>query len=302
MTAAATARVRRREARRILNGSLFISPWILGFIAFTIYPVIASFYYGLTRYDVVRPARFIGLENYQELLFKDTMFRIVLGNTLYFVVVGVPAGLVTAFLIANLLNQEVKGRSVFRTIFFIPSIVPAVASVMVWLWIYNTQYGLVDGVLVSVGMRAIPWLSDPDLAKISLIIIQCWGQGASIVIFLAALQDVPREMHEAAVIDGATSLRRFMHITIPLTTPSILFVLITGLIGTFQSFILPYLLTNGGPNNATELYAVYLYRNAFEFFKMGYASAMAWILFLIIVVFSVAVFRSSARWVYYAAG
>jgi multiple sugar transport system permease protein len=293
---------RQREARKILRGSLFISPWIVGFIAFTIYPIIASFYYGLTRYDVVRPARFIGLANYRELLFKDDMFRIVLGNTLYFVIFGVPAAIVTAFLIANLLNTNIKGRSVFRTIFFVPSIVPAVASVMVWLWIYNTQFGLIDGFLISQGLPAINWLSDPALAKPSLIIIQCWEQGASIVIFLAALQDVPREMYEAAVIDGATSFRRFLSITIPLCTPSILFVLITGLIGTFQSFTTPYLLTRGGPNNATNLYAIYLYQNAFEFFKMGYASALAWILFLIIIVFSISVFRSSARWVYYAAG
>ena len=158
---------------------------------------------------------------------------------------------------------------------------------------------MINSTLVSWGMRAIPFLSDPDLAKPSLIIISCWAQGGSIVIFLAALQDVPRSLYEAALVDGATAPRRFWHITIPMCTPTILFVLITDLIGTFQSFTLPWLLTEGGPNSATELYGLYLYRNAFRFFKMGYASALAWILFIVIVVFTFIVFRSSARWVYY---
>jgi multiple sugar transport system permease protein len=227
------------------------------------------------------------------------MFSIVVKNTLYMVIVGVPTTLVVAFLLASLLNNDVVARPVFRTIFYIPSIVPAVATAMVWLWIYNTQWGMINSTLASLGLRIIPFLSDPALAKPSLIIIACWAQGGSIVIFLAALQDVPRTLYEAAYVDGANSVRRFWHITIPMCTPSILFVLITELIGTFQSFTLPWLLTEGGPNNATELYGLYLYRNAFRFFKMGYASALAWILFLVIVVFTLLIFRSSARWVYY---
>lgn len=290
----------RRELRRQAIGLSFISPWIIGFVCFTIYPIFASLYYGFTRYDVVRPARFIGLENYRTILFEDRIFRLVLGNTLYFVVFGLPAAVITAFLVANLLNNEVKGRTLFRTVFFIPSIVPAVASAMVWLFIYNTEFGLISSLLSLIGQPAIPWLTSPALAKPSLIIIQCWAQGSAIVIFLAALQDVPREMYEAAVIDGANTVQRFRSITFPLCTPSIFFVTITGLIGTFQSFTMPYLLTGGGPNNATELYAVYLYRNAFQYFKMGYASALAWILFLVVVSFSVLTFRSSDRWVYYA--
>ena len=170
---------------------------------------------------------------------------------------------------------------------------------MVWLWIYNTQWGMINTFLASQGLPIIPFLSDPNLAKPSLIIINCWAQGGSIVIFLAALQDVPRTLYEAALVDGAGSWQRFWNITIPMCTPAILFVLITDLIGTFQSFTLPWLLTEGGPNNATELYGLYLYRNAFRFFKMGYASALAWILFLVIVIFTILVFRSSARWVYY---
>ena len=297
--AAALANRQRREWALTFKGILFVSPWLLGFIFFTIYPVGASLYYSLTRYDVLRPPLFVGLENYTLLFTHDPMFSIVVKNTLYMVIVGVPTTLVVAFLLASLLNNDVVARPVFRTIFYIPSIVPAVATAMVWLWIYNTQWGMINSTLASLGLRIIPFLSDPALAKPSLIIIACWAQGGSIVIFLAALQDVPRTLYEAAYVDGANSVRRFWHITIPMCTPSILFVLITELIGTFQSFTLPWLLTEGGPNNATELYGLYLYRNAFRFFKMGYASALAWILFLVIVVFTLLIFRSSARWVYY---
>ena len=170
---------------------------------------------------------------------------------------------------------------------------------MVWLWIYNPRYGLINSFLASHGIRAIPWLSSPVLAKPSLIVIQCWAQGNAIVIFLAALQDVPRSLYDAALVDGANWWQRFWHVTVPMCTPAILFILLTGLIGTFQMFTLPWLLTQGGPNNATEVYGVYLYRNAFNFFRMGYASAMAWLLFIIIVIFTILVFRTSARWVYY---
>jgi multiple sugar transport system permease protein len=295
-------KLNRTETRKLGTGLLYISPWIIGFLAFMVYPLLASFYYGLTRYDVLRPPKFVGLSNYQEMFFTDDMFRIALGNTLYFVVIGVPATFLTAFLLANLLNNKFRGRSLARTIFFIPAITPAVASVMVWLWIYNTQWGLIGGFLAANGMRAIPWLSSPALAKPALIIMQCWAQGTAIVIFLAALQDVPQSLYEAALVDGANSLRRFWHITVPMTTPVMLFVLLTGLIGTFQSFTLPWLLTRGGPANSTELYSVYLYRSAFLHFKMGYASALAWVLFLITALFSIAVFRTSARWVYYRSG
>jgi len=288
-----------QERQNTIKGLLFASPWILGFLLFTIYPVLASLYYSFTLYDIIHPPKWIGLTNYRDLFFRDPMFKLVVGNTLYFVVFGVPAGLITAFLLANLLNNEIRFRSLFRTIFFIPSITPAVATAMVWLWVYNTQYGVINSFLASHGWRVIPWLSDPKLAKPSLIIIGAWAQGTAIVIFLAALQDVPRQLYEAALVDGANWWQRFWNITIPMCTPAILFVMITGLIGTFQFFTLPWLLTGGGPNNATEVYALYLYRNAFRFFKMGYASSLAWVLFVLIVIFTIVIFRTSARWVYY---
>jgi multiple sugar transport system permease protein len=204
-----------------------------------------------------------------------------------------------AFLLAALLNNKMKARPFFRTLFFLPVLVPAVASAEVWRWVYNTNFGVINSVLKGWGLPVIPFLSSMVLAKPSLIIIHMWAQGTAIVIFLAALQDVPRALYDAAMVDGANALQRFRHITIPMCTPAILFVLLTGVIGSFQQFGLAWLLTQGGPNQATEFYSIYLYRNAFVYFKMGYASGLAWILFLVIVVFTVLVFRSSARWVYY---
>jgi multiple sugar transport system permease protein len=291
--------LRRLETRNLVKGLLFISPWIVGFLAWTAYPVFASLYYSFTHYNIIQPPRFIGLANYIDLFTRDMDFRKVLGNTLYLVVVGVPAGLVVAFAMAMLLNTELRARSLFRTVYFLPAIVPAVASAEVWRWVYNQRYGLINSLLKLAGFSTIPWLSSESLAKPSLIIIGCWGQGAAMVIFLAALQDVPRSLYEAALVDGASGLERFWHITIPMCTPAILFVMLTSLIYTFQYFTIGWLLTGGGPNRATEFYSIYLYRNAFGFFKMGYASALAWVLFLIIVVFTIVIMRTSARWVYY---
>jgi multiple sugar transport system permease protein len=289
----------RRETRRLGVGLLFISPWLLGFSAFVVYPMVASLYYSFTRYDVISTPHFVGLENYATLFASDDLFRISLGVTLYFVMIGVPVGFVVAFLAASLLNQQLIGRSLFRTIFFLPAVTPAVATAMVWLWVYDPSFGLINSLLISAHMRAVPWLTSPGLAKPSIIIIQAWAQGSSILIFLAALQGVPRALYEAATVDGAGPWHRFWHVTVPMCTPAMVFVLITGLIGTFQSFTLPWLLTGGGPDNSTLLYGVYLYENAFKYFKMGYASAMAWILFVIIIIFTLGLLRSSSRWTFY---
>jgi multiple sugar transport system permease protein len=287
------------RARNTLKGLAFISPWILGYLGFTIYPILASGYYSLTRYDVIRPARFIGLENYVEAFTTDETFRLVIKNTLFMVFIGVPAALVTAFLLASLLNNEMKIRPLFRTIFFLPTLMPAVVTAEVWRWVYNTNWGLINSVLRALERPVIPFLSSETMAKPSLVIIQCWTTGTAMILFLAALQDVPRSLYDAAVVDGANAPQRFWHVTIPMCTPAILFVLLTSMIGTFQYFSLGWLLTQGGPNRATEFFSIYLYRNAFVFFKMGYASALAWILFVIILILTIVVFRSSARWVYY---
>lgn len=289
----------RSERKSLLWGLFFISPWLLGFLLFTLYPLVASGYYSLTRYDLIRDPVFIGFNNYINLFTEDPHFWNVMYNTVFYVGLSVPLGIAMAFLIASLLNMRILGRSFFRGIIYVPSIVPAVCSAMVWLFLLNIQYGAINAFLTSIGFQAIPFLSNPTLAKPSLVLVAMWTQGAAVVIFLAALQDVPRSLYEAATVDGANAWQKFRNVTIPLTTPVILFNLIMGFIGAFQEFTVPWLLTAGGPMNSTEFYAIHLYRNAFIYLRMGKASALAWILFFIIVLFTMILFSTSARWVYY---
>jgi multiple sugar transport system permease protein len=300
--AAVTIRSRRMtkgEVRNQILGLLFVAPWLLGFLLFSLYPLISSAYYSLTNYDFIREPKFIGFANYMRLFTVDPDFWTVIYNTVYYVGFGVPLGVATAFLIANLLNSNVPGRTVFRSIIYVPSIIPAVCTAVVWLFIFNVQYGVINGILKSFELPTIPFLSNPALAKPSLILIYIWAQGSAVVIFLASLQDVPRTLYEAATVDGASTWNKFWYVTVPLCTPVILFNFIMGIIVAFQDFTLPFVLTQGGPMKSTEFYVVNLYRNAFVQFSLGKASAMAWILFLIILVFSVILFRTSARWVYY---
>ena len=287
------------DKRRMLEGLLFVSPWIIGFVGFTLYPLIYSAYISLTRYDLVREPVFIGFENYRQLFTSDPLFWTVIGNTLYFVFISVPLGLIMSFLIANLLNTKVVGRSIFRAILYIPSIVPAVCTAMVWQFLLNVQYGAVNGMLQWIGLPAVPFFSSPDMAKNSLIMVAIWSAGNAVVIFLAGLQDVPRSLYEAAIVDGANDVQQFFNITVPLMTPVILFNMIMGFIAAFQEFTTAFLITNGGPMNSTLFFAVYLYRQAFRYFAMGKASALAWILFIFVMTFTVTLFKSSARWVYY---
>jgi len=301
--AVATLKTRRMVMSRstrheLFYGLLFVSPWLVGFVLWTIFPLISSVYYSFTRYDLLRPPIFIGLTNYTNLLTDDD-FRLVLKNTLWWVAFSAPLGVITAFLMAVLLNTKIKARSLFRAIFFFPSIVPVIVIATVWVFLLNIQYGAINSVLKAWGFATIPFLSSPSLVKPSMLLIHMWAQGAAMVIFLATLQDVPRELYEAATVDGANALHRFWHITIPMCSPVILFNLVLAFIGGFQNFDLPWLMTQGGPDKATEFYSIYLYRNAFLFLRMGKASALAWILFLVIVVFTVVLFKSSARFVYY---
>jgi multiple sugar transport system permease protein len=289
------------KRRSLFLGLLFISPWLIGFLLFTLYPLASSFYYSLTRYGLLNPPNFVGLRNYVQIFAEDPHFGTVAYNTVYYVGLGAPLGVASAFLMAILLNTDIRGRSLFRAIFFFPAIVPAIVTAMVWAFLLNVQYGAINATLRGLGLPVIPFLSNPELAKPSLILIGLWAQGNAIVIFLATLQDVPRSLYEAATVDGAGGWHKFRHITIPMCTPVILFNLIMGFIGGFQNFTLPWLLTGGGPNQATEFYSLFLYRNAFTYLRMGKASALAWILFVVIVVFTVALWKSSARWVYYAA-
>ncbi len=287
-----------QERKDLAKGLLFISPWLIGLVAFTVYPALSSLYYGFTRYDIVQAPRWVGLGNYEQILRDKEMPR-VLYNSLYMALIGVPATLLISFLSAAFLNQKMRWRSVLRTGAFVPSVVPVVASAMVWLWLLNTQFGLINSLLKSWSLPSIPFLSSPSWAKPSLILINCWASGGTMIIFLASLQDVPQSLYDAAKVDGANARTCFWHVTIPMVTPAILYNLLIGLIDVFQSFTFAWILTKGGPYSATEFYAVYLYQNAFQFMKMGYASAMAWMLFVVVLAVTLALFRTSARWVYY---
>lgn len=298
-TAVRWGQMTSRERRNLITGLLFISPWLIGFLALTIYPLVFSFYVSMTRYDIIREPVFIGLANYRELFFDDPLFWTVLYNTFYYVVLSVPLSLGFAFSVANLLNTRIVGRSVFRAVMYIPAIAPGICTAMVWLFLLNIQYGAVNGILQALGLPAIPFLSSPELAKPSLIMVAIWSTGNAVVVFLAGLQDVPRSLYEAATVDGANAWQRFRHVTIPMSTPVILFNLIIGFIAAFQEFTWPYLITGGGPMNSTLFYSVFLYENAFTYLRMGKASALAWVLFLFVVVCTMILFRTSARWVYY---
>ena len=296
------SRLSRMERRRLVIGLLFASPWIIGFVAFTFFPIASSFYYSFTRYDLLRDPVFVGFDNYYNLFFDDDDFRLVTFNTLWWVFISAPLGVLSAFMMAVLLNTNIIARSFFRAVFFFPSIVPVVVTAFVWQFLLNIQYGAINSTLQALGFSTIPFLSSPDLVKPTLVVIHMWMQGAALVIFLATLQDVPKSLYEAATMDGANSFHKIWFVTIPMVSPVILFNMVMSFIGGFQYFTLPWLMTQGGPSKATEFYALFLYRNAFTFLRMGKASALAWILFVLIVVFTVILFRSSNRWVYYAGG
>jgi multiple sugar transport system permease protein len=297
-----TARRRpsRWRYRRLGWGLFFVSPWLIGFLAFVAAPILASLYFSFTRYDVLTPPRLVGLQNFQDLL-DDRVFWQAVYNSVFYVVFAVPGHAVVGFSLAYLLDRRLWARPVWRTIFFLPAIVPAVAAATIWAWIYNSEFGLLNSVLNSFGVPSVPWLSSEALVKPSLIVISLWSSGAVMVIYLAALQDVPQHLYDAARIDGASWYQELRYLTIPLVSPATVFVLVTGLIGAFQYFTFPYLLTRGGPVNASLFYPLYLYFNSFQWFKMGYASAMAWIMFVLTVLCAIAIFRSSARWAYYQA-
>lgn len=285
--------------RNLRNGLLFISPWLIGFTLFVAYPLFASLYYSLTTYNIMKSPSWVGLSNYRDLLFNDDLFLTALYNTLYYVALFLPVGTLFSLSMAILLNQRIRGMALFRTVYYIPSIVPAVASSIVWLMLLNPQFGILNAMIRMLGLPVPGWLGDPAWAKLAFVIMGVWGLGGTIIIYLAALQDIPEHLVEAAILDGANAWQRLFAIVLPIISPVMLFNVIIGLISGFQFFTAAYIMTEGGPNNSTLFYALYLYRNAFQYIKMGYASAMAWLLFLIILVCTLIVMRSSARLVYY---
>lgn len=300
-------RIPQRKLKTFLWGLLFATPWLLGFIFLTLTPIAQSIYNSMTDFSIFKPANWKGFENYTYLFTRDRLFGKSIVNTLYMVVVAMPVTLLMGLLTAMLLNTSMRGRSLYRTICYLPSIVPVVASSLVWLWILNPQYGLLNNILGSFGLPKPNWLSDSRFTKPSLVIMGAWGAGNVMVIFLAALQDVPRSLYEAAEIDGAGVCRKFLSITIPSITPVILFQLIMGVINSFQYFAQAYVIASaggseaavGGPENSLLFYAIYLYNEAFTNFKMGKASAMAWVLFLIVALVTALILGTSKRWVHY---
>lgn len=288
------------EKRNQRNGLLFCLPWLIGFTVFCAYPIVASLYYSFCNYDGIRAPQFIGIENFRRLFLEDELFWKSMGNTLYMVAFGVPLSLLGALGAALLLNQKVRGLSIYRTVFYLPSIVPVVATSVLWMWIFNSEVGLIDVALRHLGVAEPPaWLTNPVWSKPALLIMGLWGVGGGMVIYLAALQNVPQALYEAASIDGAGMLNRFRNVTLPMITPVILFNVMMDLIGSFQYFTQAYVMTSGGPEDSTTFYALHLFNCAFFDFKMGYASAMAWVLFLVTLLFAVLLFRSSMKWVYY---
>lgn len=308
-------RARSAQMRRHnLNGLLFCSPAIIGLLGLALYPLATSFYYSFCSYSALKPAKWVGGANYgliwHDLTHHGLLYESVL-NTVYYSVFAVPLGIAVAFFLALLLNQKVKGQAVFRTLFYVPSVVPVVASSVLWLWLLNPQHGLINmalnasgiaGVLSWMGLKMpIGWLADPAWSKPALILMSIWGVGNSMVIFLAGLQDVPVDLYESAELDGASAWQKTRAITLPMISPYVLFMLVMGLIGAFQYFTQAWVMTNGtgGPANSTMMYPMYLFQNAFQFFKMGYACAMAWLMFVVIILATILVFKTSARYVYY---
>jgi multiple sugar transport system permease protein len=279
----------RRERQTLFTGLAFTSPWFIGLGLFTLYPVVASLYYSFCDYSVLQRPVWSGLENYGRLM-HDDLFWLSLRNTLFFAALSIPLGTVVSLSLALLLNCEMRGTPIFRTLFYLPSIVPLIASSMLWLWIFNGSYGLlnwaIDPVLRLFGGHAPTWLTDPTWAKPALVIMGLWGVGNSMVIYLAGLQDVPKELYEAAEIDGATAWRQFWHVTLPMLSPVIYFNVVMGIIGSLQTFTQAFVMmgSEGQPARSTLFYALYLFTTAFYDLRMGYASAMAWIMFIIIVV------------------
>jgi len=289
-----------QRGRRNIEGWIFIGPAILGILAFQFVPILVSMYASLTTWDGMNPPEFTGIGNFRRLVVEDTFFRETLRNTIVFTLGHIPLTIVIALMLALLCNLNLPGISIFRTAYFIPAVSNVVAISVVWFWIYQPQNGVLNSMLSRIGIEGPAWLSSTTWAMPAVIMVSVWqGVGYPMVILLAGLQGIPHELYEAARIDGASQWNQFRKITIPLLTPTLFFLLITQFISSFQVFGIIYVMTQGGPANATSVYIYYLYQNAFAFGRMGYASAMAWILFAIIAVVTFVQWKLQKRWVFY---
>jgi multiple sugar transport system permease protein len=289
----------RRQLSRNVEGWLFASPWIVGFVLFTAGPMLFSAVMAFTRWDLITDPAFVGLDNWRLIFGGDPLIVTALRVTTLYAIVAVPLNVIFGVALALLLNTGVKGLRFYRTAFFMPSVLSGVAVALLWKWIFSGQFGLANFFLDLVGIEGPKWLTVEEWALPSLIIMALWAVGGGMVIYLAGLQGISSEYYEAAEVDGAGWWTRLRHITIPLMTPALFFQLVTGLIAALQVFTQPYVMTAGGPNNATLFLVLYLYRNAFQYFKMGYASAVAWVLFFYILALTLLIFRSGRSWVHY---
>jgi len=290
----------KRKSGNLRKGLLFISPWLIGFVVFTVYPIVASFYYSFTEYHITRPPVWTGLENYKS-LFHDALFRKSLLNTLYYVAGHVPLELIIGLFLGVLLVQPLREIAFYRGVVYFPSIVPKYAFAAIAIWFFNPYVGLVNSLLSLFGISGPMWLSDPKWTMPTVILASLWGIGGTALIFMAAIKDVPKELYESAILDGATKWQMFRKITLPMISPAMLYNLVMSTLAALQTFDLPYIVTSGegGPANSLLTYVMYLYRNGFVYLKMGYASAMAWLLFLIAAFLTLLIFRLSRRWVFY---
>jgi multiple sugar transport system permease protein len=289
---------RKQEA---LAGYLFILPWIIGFLVFFAGPIIASFVLSFTRWNIVGDPIWVGWDNYQTIFNTDPRFEKAVGVTLTYALIYLPLEVALGIGLAVLMNLKLKGIGVFRTLFYMPSVVPQVAAALVWVWMLNQRYGVINTLLGGVGVEGPNWLGNPQYVLPSLIMIALWGVGGSAIIYLAGLQNIPQALYEAARVDGANAFQRFFRITLPMLTPTIFFQLVLGLIGVFQTFTPAFIAAGetGGPLQSGLFYMLYIYNRGFVSLRMGYASALAWIMTLFILIVTVIVLRSSSYWVYY---
>lgn len=286
------------QKREAVHGYLFAAPWLIGFFVFSLYPMLSSLYYSFTNYSFSNNYKWIGLTNYKIFFTSDYLIPISVKNTLYYALLSVPLSMVLGIAIAMLMNQKVRFIKLFRTIFYLPNVVSIIAVAMLWNFIFQGD-GLLNAILEQIGIEGPHWLTDPNVSKISLIIMNCWFAGGTMIIYLAGLQGIPQTLYEAAEIDGAGPLRKFFSITLPMLSPSIFYNLIMGIIGALQTFSAALVMTDGGPAYSTTFYVLTLYRRAFEDTRMGYASAMAWILMIVTLILTMLVFRIAGKKVYY---
>lgn len=298
--AASPARRHNRLARREnVEGLLFASPWIIGFLLFTLGPMLAAAAISLSDWNLLTRPRFVGLANFRQLFTSDSLFWQSLKVTTIYAVAAVLLGVAFGLFLALLLNAPIRGLRWYRTAYYMPSVLSGVAVALLWSWLFSPDLGLLNYALQKVGVHGPDWLGQPQWALPALVIMSLWGVGSGAIIYLAGLQGIPTELYEAAQMDGAGALNRFWSVTLPLMTPVLFFQVVVGIIGALQTFTQAYVMTSGGPNNATLFFVLYLYQNAFQYFRMGYAAALAWVLFAYILVLTIIVFRSSRFWVYY---